>query len=95
MEDFHIDGFRFDATHAIIDTSARHIFLEMTTSIHQRGGYAIAEDSRNDAQLLSAEAAGGQDFDGVWADDFHHVIRVGQTGRRRLTSRTSKERSTS
>ena len=82
MENFHIDGFRFDATHAIVDTSDPHILTEMITEIHARGGYAIAEDSRNDVEVLEGEEQGGQNFDGVWADDFHHIVRVGQTGNR-------------
>ena len=82
MEQFHIDGFRLDATHAIIDQSECHIFADITAAIHARGGYAIAEDSRNDAQLLNARDQFGYNFDAVWADDFHHVVRVGQTGQR-------------
>jgi len=77
MEDFHIDGFRFDATHEIQDDSTRHILAEMTTGIHERGGYTIAEDSRNLADVISETGLG---FDGVWADDFHHAARVSQTG---------------
>jgi maltooligosyltrehalose trehalohydrolase len=77
MEEFHIDGFRFDATHEIADDSPRHILAEMTAAVHARGGYAIAEDSRNDVRVLSREGLG---FDGVWADDFHHTARVSQTG---------------
>ncbi len=80
MEEFHLDGFRLDATHAIIDDSPRHIFAEITEAIHARGGYAVAEDARNDARLIEPVAEGGHGFDGVWADDFHHVLRVSQTG---------------
>ncbi|MES2571009.1 MAG: malto-oligosyltrehalose trehalohydrolase, partial [Verrucomicrobiota bacterium] len=80
MEEFHVDGFRLDATHAITDVSQRHILADLTTAIHERGGYAIAEDDRNDARLLMSQAEGGLGFDGAWADDFHHTIRVSQTG---------------
>lgn len=79
MREFHIDGFRFDATHAISDQTPRHLLQEMTASIHARGGFAIAEDPRNDARLVTPEAEGGLGFDAVWADDFHHVIRVSST----------------
>jgi maltooligosyltrehalose trehalohydrolase len=79
MEEFHIDGFRLDATHEITDDSQRHLFQEITGGIHARGGYAIAEDFRNEAQMLADEGAGGYGFDAIWADDFHHVARVGQT----------------
>ena len=79
MREFHMDGFRLDATHAIVDESPRHILQEMTDSIHARGGYAIAEDSRNDARILTPVEEGGFGFDGVWADDFHHTLRVANT----------------
>ena len=49
-EEFHIDGFRLDATHAILDESPRHILEEITAAIHEHGGFAIAEDSRNDSR---------------------------------------------
>jgi maltooligosyltrehalose trehalohydrolase len=80
MEQFHIDGFRFDATHAIIDNSRPHILADLASVIHARGGYAIAEDSRNESRVLESAQDGGYGFDGVWADDFHHIIQVAQTG---------------
>jgi maltooligosyltrehalose trehalohydrolase len=82
MDEFRIDGFRLDATHAIVDGSARHILAEITERIHRRGGYAIAEDNRNEVQLVKAVADGGLGFDAVWADDFHHVVRVANTRER-------------
>src|SRR5581483_6819436 len=48
MRDYHIDGFRLDATHAIIDRSPRHLLAEINAAIHARGGFSIAEDSRNE-----------------------------------------------
>jgi maltooligosyltrehalose trehalohydrolase len=79
MGDFHIDGFRLDATHEIADDSPRHILAEITDAIHARGGYAIAEDARNDQRLVLPTTEGGLGFDAVWADDFHHIARVSQT----------------
>jgi maltooligosyltrehalose trehalohydrolase len=79
MEEFHVDGFRLDATHEIADDSPRHILVEITDAIHARGGYAIAEDERNDQRVISPTMEGGLGFDAVWADDFHHIARVSQT----------------
>jgi maltooligosyltrehalose trehalohydrolase len=82
MDEYHIDGFRFDATHAIRDDSDPHILQELTREVHERGGFAIAEDERRDARLITPEKAGGMGFDAVWADDFHHSVRVGFTQER-------------
>jgi maltooligosyltrehalose trehalohydrolase len=78
-EEFHIDGFRLDATHAILDESPRHILEEITGAIHEHGGFAIAEDSRNDSRVVLPTAENGLGFDAVWADDFHHAVRVANT----------------
>ena len=82
MEEFHIDGFRFDATHEIKDDSEPHILAEMTQAVHARGGYAIAEDSRHEPRIVTASSEGGLGFDAVWADGFHHSARVIQTQER-------------
>jgi maltooligosyltrehalose trehalohydrolase len=82
MREFHIDGFRLDATHTIIDSSARHILSEIAAAVHELGGFIIAEDERNDPTVLRSPSLGGWGFDGVWADDFHHVVRVLMTGER-------------
>ena len=78
-EEFHIDGFRLDATHAILDESPRHILEEITTAIHDHGGFAIAEDSRNDSRVILPVEENGLGFDALWADDFHHTVRVSNT----------------
>ncbi len=82
MEEFHFDGFRLDAIHAIIDDSARHILAEIAAAVHERGGFVFAEDERNAAFLATPEADGGTGLDGLWADDFHHSVRVALTGER-------------
>lgn len=79
MEEFHIDGFRFDAAHEIHDDSTPHILAEMSQAIHQRGGYTVAEDPRNEVKLITEYKDGGVGLDGVWADDFHHAARVAET----------------
>lgn len=76
MTDFHIDGFRFDATHAIFDESPRSILAELVETIHAHGGYAIAEDERNESRFITPRDNGGYGFDGVWADDFHHSVET-------------------
>jgi maltooligosyltrehalose trehalohydrolase len=79
LNDFRIDGFRMDATHAVHDRSSVHLLAEIADVVHDRGGFIIAEDERNEREILEPHDRKGWNFDAVWADDFHHVIRVSQT----------------
>ncbi len=85
LREYHVDGFRFDATHAIFDDSEVHILAELSTvaANHGRGGerpYLIAESHENDLRYLKPVAKGGFGFDAVWADDFHHSVRTALLG---------------
>jgi maltooligosyltrehalose trehalohydrolase len=81
VREYHVDGLRLDATHAIMDESPRHILAELADAVHRagrtlgRGVLVIAEDARNLAHMVRAEADGGWGLDAVWSDDFHHQIR--------------------
>lgn len=73
---YGFDGLRLDATHAIVDDSPKHILAELAERVEQRGGKAlIAEDGRNEPALVTETG-----LDGLWADDFHHMVRVLLTG---------------
>jgi len=76
MGDFHIDGFRLDATHAIFDDSKKHILQELGELVHHHGRYIIAEDERTEPRLITPVPDAGFGLDAVWADDFHHVTEV-------------------
>jgi maltooligosyltrehalose trehalohydrolase len=80
MEEFHFDGFRLDATHSIMDDSKRHILAEIAAAVQERGGFVVAEDERNNARLAVPAVEGGLGLNGLWADDFHHSVRVALTG---------------
>jgi maltooligosyltrehalose trehalohydrolase len=81
MDHYRIDGFRLDATHAIVDHSRPHILSEIAAEVRKHGGFTIAEDERNLAALVSAPP-NGIGIDAAWADDFHHVVKVALTGER-------------
>lgn len=81
VHEYHVDGFRFDATHAITDDRREHILAEARRELdaHARGGrrpYLIAETDENDRRYLRPRTEGGFGFDAVWADDFHNVIHA-------------------
>ena len=81
-QEFHADGFRLDATHAIVDSSDNHLLAQIALRVHSLGAFVTAEDERNEPQLLRAIEQGGMGLDACWADDFHHVVRVMLTGER-------------
>lgn len=83
--EYHVDGLRLDATHALIDDSPRHLLQQLTETVHaslppDRRFVITAEDERNDAILARPIRDGGYGLDAIWADDFHHEARVALTG---------------
>ena len=81
MEHYHVDGFRLDATHAIVDEGEPHVLAEIAREVKQRGGLTIAEDERNWSGLITP-AVDGIGINAAWADDFHHVVKVMLTDER-------------
>jgi len=86
IEEYHLDGLRLDATHAIHDDSPRHILQDIGVAARQAAGarsvLVIAETEPQDARIVRATAKGGYGLDYIWCDDFHHVAIVAATGKR-------------
>ncbi len=83
VHEYHVDGLRLDATHALIDTSDRPFVAELTRLVHDARKprpLVFAEDHRNLAEMVMDRSRGGWDVDGVWADDLHHVVRSAVAG---------------
>ncbi|MDT5124481.1 MAG: maltooligosyltrehalose trehalohydrolase, partial [Mycobacterium sp.] len=88
MRDFHADGLRLDAVHALVDTTAVHILEELsdeTDSLAARLGRPlslIAESDRNDPRLITPRDRGGLGMTAQWDDDIHHAIHTAVSGER-------------
>src|SRR5260370_32630944 len=88
LRDYHFDGLRLDAIHALYDRSAIH-FLEFLSSDVQalsselgKHLFLIAESDLNDPRVVSSRDAHGLGMDAQWSDDFHHALHSVLTGER-------------
>src|ERR1700730_4298127 len=86
IDEFHFDGFRFDASESIFDNSDEHIIGAIGRAARQAAGersiILMAENERQDVKLIRPRREGGYELDGVWNDDLHHSAFVALTGRR-------------
>src|SRR5438874_5678473 len=86
IDEFHFDGFRFDALHAIRDQSSEYIIGAVGRAARKAAGarsiILIAENDRKEARMVRPRNQGGDDLDGMWNDDFHHSAVVALTGRK-------------
>lgn len=88
MRDFHADGLRLDAVHAMVDTTALHLLEELsaeTDALATRLGRPlslIAESDRNDPRLITPRAEHGYGMTAQWDDDIHHAVHTAVSGER-------------
>jgi maltooligosyltrehalose trehalohydrolase len=88
MRDFHADGLRLDAVHALVDTTAVHILEELsaeTDALAEQLGRPlslIAESDLNDPRLITPRDRGGLGMTAQWDDDIHHAIHAAVSGER-------------
>jgi maltooligosyltrehalose trehalohydrolase len=86
LRDYHCDGLRLDAVHAIIDTSATHLLEDLAVRVEVlsahvgRPLYVIAESDLNDPRLVARREVGGYGRDAQWSDDYHHALHTVLTG---------------
>jgi maltooligosyltrehalose trehalohydrolase len=86
--EYHVDGLRLDAVHALADTRATHL-LEQLAAVtdawqHELGRplWLIAESDLNDPRLIRGREAHGYGLDAQWTDDVHHALHATLTGER-------------
>ena len=84
LEEYHLDGLRFDAVHAIVDDSEPNILTEIARAAHAGPGrerqiFLVLENGANQARFLGPPGA-TDTFDGQWNDDVHHCLHILLTG---------------
>jgi maltooligosyltrehalose trehalohydrolase len=88
MRDFHADGLRLDAVHALFDTTAIHILEELsaeTDALAEQLGRPlslVAESDLNDPRMITARPDHGFGMAAQWDDDIHHAIHTAVSGER-------------
>jgi maltooligosyltrehalose trehalohydrolase len=88
IRDYHVDGLRLDAVHAIMDQSPVHVLEQLASEVKKLGAqlrratFVIAESDLNDPRFVGKRDAGGYGLDAAWADDWHHALHTVLTGER-------------
>jgi maltooligosyltrehalose trehalohydrolase len=84
IREYHLDGLRLDATHAIVDESEEHVLTLITRTAREAAGkrriLIFAENERQFVRHVEPPERGGFGMDSLWNDDFHHACRVAATG---------------
>ncbi len=84
LEEYHFDGLRLDAVHAILDEGERHFITELTQAVHDGPGqdrdvHIVLENGDNAAHFLGSPRE--RDLsEAQWNDDVHHCLHVILTG---------------
>ena len=81
LEEYHFDGLRLDAVHAIADESSPSFLDSLAAQVRSRdfgrAVHLVLENDDNAARYLRRGADGEpQAYDAQWNDDFHHALHA-------------------
>jgi len=88
LHEFHVDGLRLDAVHALVDVGATHLLEQLAIEVDALSAHLrrpltlIAESDLNDPRLIRSRDAGGYGLTAQWDDDIHHALHALLTGER-------------
>jgi maltooligosyltrehalose trehalohydrolase len=88
LREFHLDGLRLDAVHALMDSTTPHILAQLADEVQALSAELgrplplIAESDLNDPEMITPLADGGRGMDAQWDDDVHHMLHALVTGER-------------
>ena len=84
LRDYHFDGLRIDAVHALFDSSPVHFLAQLSEAVAglEPRRWLIAESETNEPVLTRPRSDGGYGIDAQWSDDFHHALHALLTGER-------------
>jgi maltooligosyltrehalose trehalohydrolase len=88
LRDYHVDGLRLDAVHALRDQRALPLLEELAVEVEAFSTHLgrplslIVESDLNDPRLITPREAGGFGLHAQWNDDAHHALHTLLTGER-------------
>jgi maltooligosyltrehalose trehalohydrolase len=88
LTEYHLDGLRLDAVHAVIDDSTPHILTELADAVRNtvdpdRHVHLILENDNNQSRYLRRDSTcQPKTYTAQWNDDIHHALHVLITGER-------------